>query len=64
VDAGIKHLAVLCTGEMVPNPAPFKAALKKLGKAATAARRGSARLTAEARRLATALTTPATGTEA
>jgi putative transposase len=33
VDAGIKHLAVLSTGEMVPNPAPFKAALKKLGKA-------------------------------
>ncbi|MEV0721723.1 IS607 family element RNA-guided endonuclease TnpB [Micromonospora purpureochromogenes] len=33
VDAGIKHLAVLSTGELVPNPAPFKAALKKLGKA-------------------------------
>ncbi|WP_327002904.1 IS607 family element RNA-guided endonuclease TnpB [Dactylosporangium sp. NBC_01737] len=33
VDVGIKHLAVLSTGEMVPNPAPFKAALKKLGKA-------------------------------
>src|SRR5258707_12556914 len=33
VDAGIKHLAVLSTGEKVPNPAPFKAALKKLGKA-------------------------------
>jgi putative transposase len=33
VDAGIKHLAVLSTGEMAPNPAPFKAALKKLGKA-------------------------------
>ncbi|MFG2036479.1 RNA-guided endonuclease TnpB family protein [Dactylosporangium sp. NPDC048998] len=33
VDAGIKHLAVLSTGEMVRNPAPFKAALKKLGKA-------------------------------
>ncbi|MFB9185008.1 IS607 family element RNA-guided endonuclease TnpB [Dactylosporangium sucinum] len=33
VDAGIKHLAVLSTGELVPNPAPFKAALKRLGKA-------------------------------
>lgn len=33
VDAGIKHLAVLSTGEMVPNPAPFKAALNKLGTA-------------------------------
>jgi putative transposase len=33
VDAGIKHLAVLSTGELVPNPAPFKASLKKLGKA-------------------------------
>lgn len=33
VDAGIKHLAVLSTGEMVPNPAPFKAALNRLGKA-------------------------------
>ncbi|GIH16199.1 IS607 family element RNA-guided endonuclease TnpB [Rugosimonospora africana] len=33
VDAGIRHLAVLCTGEMVPNPAPLKAALNKLGKA-------------------------------
>jgi transposase len=33
VDAGIKHLAVLSTGEMVANPAPFKAALKRLGKA-------------------------------
>ncbi|WP_328414212.1 IS607 family element RNA-guided endonuclease TnpB [Micromonospora sp. NBC_00389] len=33
VDVGIKRLAVLSTGEMVPNPAPFKAALKKLAKA-------------------------------
>ena len=33
VDAGIKHLAVLSTGELVANPAPFKAALKKLGQA-------------------------------
>jgi putative transposase len=33
VDVGIKHLAVLSTGELMPNPAPFKAALKKLGKA-------------------------------
>src|SRR5260370_5623628 len=33
VDAGIKHLAVLSTGELVPNPAPFKAALNKLAKA-------------------------------
>jgi putative transposase len=33
VDAGIKHLAVLSTGELVPNPAPFKTALRKLGKA-------------------------------
>jgi putative transposase len=33
VDAGIKHLAVLSTGELVDNPAPFKATLKKLGKA-------------------------------
>ncbi|MFG2044236.1 IS607 family element RNA-guided endonuclease TnpB [Dactylosporangium sp. NPDC048998] len=33
VDAGVKHLAVLSTGELVPNPAPFKAALQKLGKA-------------------------------
>jgi len=33
VDAGIKHLAVLSTGELVPNPAPVKAALKRLGKA-------------------------------
>jgi putative transposase len=33
VDAGITHLAVLSTGQMVPNPAPFTAALRKLGKA-------------------------------
>jgi putative transposase len=33
VDAGISHLAVLSTGELVDNPAPFKAALRKLGKA-------------------------------
>ncbi|MFD0575269.1 IS607 family element RNA-guided endonuclease TnpB [Dactylosporangium darangshiense] len=33
VDAGVKHLAVLSTGELVPNPKPFNAALKKLGKA-------------------------------
>ena len=33
VDAGVKHLAVLSTGELVDNPAPFKAALKRLGKA-------------------------------
>jgi putative transposase len=33
VDAGIKHLAVLSTGELVSNPAPYKAALRKLGKA-------------------------------
>jgi putative transposase len=33
VDAGIKHLAVLSTGELVPNPAPFNAALTKLAKA-------------------------------
>jgi putative transposase len=33
VDAGIKHLAVLSTGEMVPNQAPFKKVLNKLGKA-------------------------------
>jgi putative transposase len=29
MDAGIKHLAVLSTGELVPNSAPLKAALKK-----------------------------------
>jgi putative transposase len=33
VDVGIKHLAVLSTGEMVNNPAPFRVALKRLGKA-------------------------------
>ncbi|MEU5937936.1 IS607 family element RNA-guided endonuclease TnpB [Micromonospora sp. NPDC047548] len=33
VDAGITHLAVLSTGEMLDNPAPFKAALKRFGKA-------------------------------
>ena len=33
VDAGVRHLAVLSTGEVVDNPAPFKAALKRLGKA-------------------------------
>ncbi|GAA4263663.1 IS607 family element RNA-guided endonuclease TnpB [Dactylosporangium darangshiense] len=33
VDAGVKHLAVLSTGELVPNPKPFNAALQKLGKA-------------------------------
>jgi putative transposase len=33
VDAGVNHLAVLSTGEMMDNPAPFKAALKRLGKA-------------------------------
>jgi putative transposase len=33
VDAGVTHLAVLSTGDMVDNPAPFKAALKRLGKA-------------------------------
>ena len=40
VDAGVKHLAVLSTGAQVPNPAPLRAALKKLAKAQrTAARR-------------------------
>ena len=39
VDAGVKHLAVLSTGEMVENPAPFKAALKRLGKAQRRANR-------------------------
>jgi putative transposase len=33
VDAGIKHVAVLSSGELVANPAPFKTALKKLAKA-------------------------------
>ncbi|WP_432992172.1 IS607 family element RNA-guided endonuclease TnpB [Dactylosporangium sp. CA-233914] len=33
VDAGITYLAVLSTGELVPNPAPFKAMLRKLGRA-------------------------------
>ncbi|GAA2361096.1 transposase [Dactylosporangium salmoneum] len=41
VDAGIKHLAVLSTGELVPNPKPFNAALKKLG---TAQRRATRRV--------------------
>jgi len=33
VDAGIKHLAVLSTGELVANPAPFKTTVNKLAKA-------------------------------
>jgi putative transposase len=33
VDAGVKHLAVLSTGEQVPNPAPLGKALKRLAKA-------------------------------
>jgi putative transposase len=33
VDAGVKHLAVLSTGEMIDNPAPLKTTLRKLAKA-------------------------------
>jgi putative transposase len=33
VDAGVKHLAVLSTGEQVPNPTPLRATLKRLAKA-------------------------------
>ena len=33
VDAGVKHLVVLSTGEMIDNPAPLKTALRKLAKA-------------------------------
>lgn len=32
MDVGVKHLAVLSTGEQVANPAPLRAALKKLAK--------------------------------
>ena len=54
VDAGIKHLAVLSTGEMVPNPAPFKAALRKLGKAQRRAARRIGPYDPQARRKRTA----------
>jgi putative transposase len=33
VDVGVKQLAVLSTGEQVPNPAPLRKALKRLAKA-------------------------------
>jgi putative transposase len=40
VDVGVKHLAVLSTGEQVPNPTPLRNALRRLRKAQrTAARR-------------------------
>lgn len=32
VDAGLRHLAVLSTGEKVPNPRPLKQALRKLAR--------------------------------
>ncbi len=51
VDAGIKYLAVLSTGELVPNPAPFKAALKKLGKAQRRAARRSTTMPVSVRSL-------------
>ncbi|MFV2018224.1 IS607 family element RNA-guided endonuclease TnpB [Micromonospora sp. LOL_023] len=54
VDAGIQHLAVLSTGEMVPNPAPFKAALRKLGKAQRRAARRIGPYDPQARRERTA----------
>lgn len=32
VDAGLRHLAVLCTGEKVPNPQPLREALRRIAR--------------------------------